>query len=110
MAIPATDLRLIDISIRLLAKSRDLDTPLEGNAKWAHDAGLQFQEFAGVGACNLRNRARLAQVCRPFFPGYLQKSTLLDITAAIIIAIKVRALISSRGFHGSPDYVKKASA
>src|SRR5258706_9685136 len=55
--------------------------------------------LAGIGARNFRNGARSTQITRPMFALRFEQAALLRITAAIIIAIKMRAFFSSRCFH-----------
>jgi len=99
VTLPATDLRFGDILPGFLTIRSDLHPSLkDGRERTAH-RGIQAQMFTGIGTRNAGHRTGLAQIRRPVLTRDFQQAAFLRISAAKIIAIKVRALCARWSFH-----------
>lgn len=106
VAFAATDLRFGDLALDLFAERADTHAALENGSDRAVNDHVEFHVMAGVRPDDLGDGAGTAQVTRPCLALGLQQTTLLDISAAIIIAIKVEAFFSGRCFHRDNLYAR----
>ena len=96
MTFPAANVRIKAGPLRLFAKSRHLDAPLEGRRNRAGHLAAQAHKFAGVGPVNGWNWAGIAQGPPP---GCTEQAAFFMVTTAIIVAVEVFTFRTSRGFH-----------
>ena len=96
MAFPAANVWIEAGPFRFFAKSRHPDTPLESRPNWAGHFRAQAHKFAGVGPVYGWDRAGGAQGSPP---GSTEQAAFFAVAAAVIVAIKILALRSSRRFH-----------
>src|SRR5258706_4546793 len=80
--------------------------PLRARFFFQAEDGIRDWSVTGVLTCALPIWARTAQIAGPLLALGFEQAALLRITAAIIIAIKMRAFFSSGCFH---DYKLYAS-
>ncbi len=99
MTFTAADLRLQNIALCLFTIRVDLHAALKNGGDGAYDLYFKFHVLAGVGARDLGDRAREAKIARPMLALRLEQAAFLHVTAAIVIAVKMRAFFSSWGFH-----------
>jgi hypothetical protein len=96
---PTTDLWFVDILLGLFTKRPNLHTPQERGGKRTPDFGTQLHVFTGIGAADLRHRAGLAQVTRPFMTGGFEQAALLRVATTEVITIEVGTFSTGGGSH-----------
>ena len=99
MTFPTADMRLIHILMRLFAIGRDLHAPLKSRGERAADSPPQLKELTGIGLQNTWHRAGAAQIRRPGLVRGFKQVAFFDITAAIVITVKILAFFADRSFH-----------
>ena len=99
MTFPTADMRLIHILMDLFAIGRDLNAPLKARGERAADSPPQLEELTGIGLQNTRHRAGAAQVRRPGLIRGFKQVTFFDMTASIVISVKILAFLADGSFH-----------
>jgi len=103
MTVPATNVRLIYISMSLFAKGSDVNAPLKSSCQRTIHNSPQLQKLTGIGLQNSRHRASAAQIHRPGLIRGLKEITLFEVAASVVISVKIFAVFTSRGFHKIKD-------
>jgi len=79
---------------------RDLHSSLKKIEQRAGNLRAQNEILTGIGAADGGNRAGFAQPSRPGLSGGFEQAAFFLAASAKIIAVKVRAVVTSGGFHG----------
>ena len=99
MTVPAANMRLTHIPVGLFAIGCDLNTPLKARGERAVNHPAQLEELTGIGLQNTWHRAGAAQIRRPGLVRGFKQVAFFDITAAIVITVKILAFFADRSFH-----------
>ena len=99
MTFTASDMGLVDVSLGFLARRCKQYTSLKHGRDGSTNGRIQLQILTGVGACDVRHRAGLAQIWRPLLARGFKQAAYLRVPAAEIVSIKVRALRARWSFH-----------
>ncbi len=103
MTFPATNVRLIYVSMSLFAICRDLNAALKSSSQRTICNSPQLQKLTGVSLQNSRYGASAAQICRPGLIRGFKEITLFEVAASVVISVKVFAVFASGSFHKIKD-------